>query len=95
MDTFGEELRRRAGSDKVIAAMGVSGGVSGYLQSVLVPELALALVMEDASCTADEARQIISDSLEIGETLNGEEEEKVPHPAARADHFRGDGGALA
>lgn len=64
--------------------MGVSGGVSGYLQSVLVPEMALALVMEDAGCTAEEARRIVAESYEIGEALNEEEEEKVPQPTGVA-----------
>lgn len=80
---FGSDLRRRAGSDNAIAAMGVSGGVSGYLQSVLVPEMALALVMEDADCDADEAKRIIEESSDIGEALNEAEEEKVPQSTAR------------
>lgn len=58
--------------------MGVSGGVSGYLQSVLVPEMALALVMEDAGCGVDEARRIIVESSDIGDALNEVEEKKVP-----------------
>ena len=41
--TFSEAIRKRAGSDRLIA----SGGVSGYVQAVLVPELRL-LVLEDA-----------------------------------------------
>lgn len=59
--------------------MGVRGGVSGYVQSVLVPEMVMALVMEDADCESDEAMRIISDSTDIGDALNEVEEEKVPH----------------
>lgn len=62
--------------------MGVTGGVSGYLQSVLVPEMALALVMEDADCDAEEARRIIKESSDIGDALNEVEQEKVPRSTA-------------
>ncbi|KAL1311645.1 hypothetical protein AAFC00_001755 [Neodothiora populina] len=78
LQTFGTELRQRAGSDRVISAKGVSGGVSGYLQSVLVPEMALALVMEDADCSVEKARQILAESSDIGDALNEAEEETVP-----------------
>lgn len=48
------------------------------MQSVLVPELATCLVMEDADVDTEEARQIITESGDIGELLNAEEEENVP-----------------
>jgi len=75
--TFAGRLRKLGAADRVIAAKGVVGGVSGYVQSVLVPELAVALVMEDCGVDAEEARQILLDSADIGEALNSEEAEKV------------------
>ena len=92
MNTFGKQLRRRAGSDKVISAMGVSGGVTGYLQSVLVPEMALALIMEDSGCTEDEGRRILAESSAIGETLNEAEEESVPSGVEEGDKWDSDDG---
>ncbi|GAB7343497.1 hypothetical protein MBLNU457_1511t1 [Dothideomycetes sp. NU457] len=75
--TFAGRLRRLGASDSLIAARGVVGGVSGYVQSVLVPELAVALVMEDCGVDTKEARQILLESADIGEALNAEEVEKV------------------
>lgn len=78
MNTFKSELRRSGISNKVVTAVGASGGIPGYVQSVLVPELALELVMEDADCDEGEARRIIMESSEIGEALHEAEEEEVP-----------------
>lgn len=64
-------------SDKLIAAVGVSGGVSGYLQAVLVPELAVSLVCEDMEVGADRARGIMGESAELGDLLNAEQDERV------------------
>ncbi|KAF1353687.1 RTC4-like domain-containing protein [Delphinella strobiligena] len=88
MNTFKSELRRSGISNKVVTAVGASGGIPGYVQSVLVPELALELVMEDADCDKEEARRIIMESSEIGEALHEAEEEEVPQNnalSARAD----------
>ena len=77
LTAFSGKLRKLAAADRVIAAKGVSGGVSGYVQSVMVPELAVALVMEDCHVEAKEARQILLESADVGEALNAEEAEKV------------------
>lgn len=71
-------LRTRASKDRLVAAAGVSGGVSGFVQAVLVPELAEMLVMEDMMISAVEARAIVTDSAELGDLVNPEAEEKVP-----------------
>ncbi|KAI7181810.1 hypothetical protein D0869_00836 [Hortaea werneckii] len=47
LHTFTPDLRSLAASDKLLASAGVAGGVSGFVQAVLVPELALSLVSED------------------------------------------------
>lgn len=41
--------------------------------------MALALVMEDASCGVEDAKRIISESSAIGEAVNEAEEEMVVH----------------
>ena len=72
---FSRPLRRLSTQDKLIAA---SGGVSGYVQAVLVPEVAIALVMDDMRIEDEEsARRVLSESAEVGELLCEEEEDVV------------------
>lgn len=78
MRAFSDKIRRVAVSSKLMASMGVSGGVSGYVQTVLVPEMAQGLVMEDLGVGAEEARRVIAESSDIGDAVHEEEEEKVP-----------------
>lgn len=61
-----------------MASGGASGGVSGYVHAILVPEMALGLIMEDMNCDRDRAEIILADSADIGELFNAEEDEKVP-----------------
>ena len=61
-------LREISKVDKVVA----SRGHTMYLQSVLVPELGVRLVMEDMGVTEQEAREILEESTEVGELLNDE-----------------------
>ncbi|KAM0709378.1 hypothetical protein Q7P35_003416 [Cladosporium inversicolor] len=74
---FADELRDLAVSDSLIGASGVAGGVSGFVQAVLVPEVAVALVKEDMKVDDKQAREIIKESLELGELLNEEAHEEV------------------
>lgn len=74
---FADELRDLAVSDPLIAASGVAGGVSGFVQAVLVPEVAVALVKEDMSVDEKRAREILKESLNLGELLNEEAQERV------------------
>ncbi|KAK5142716.1 hypothetical protein LTR16_012843, partial [Cryomyces antarcticus] len=72
MAAFSRTLRRLAVSDKLVSAIGVSGGVSGYVQAVLVPELAMSLVKEDLRLADDDdddvrAREVLAESAEVGE----------------------------
>lgn len=60
-----------------MASSGASGGVSGYVHAILVPEMALGLIMEDMHCDRDKARVILADSADIGEMFNAEEDEKA------------------
>ena len=52
--------------------------MSGFVQAVLVPELAQRLITEDMNGgSEDDARRIIADSAELGELINPEAEERV------------------
>lgn len=76
MFKFASKIRRLAASDKLIS----SGGVSGYVQAVLVPELAVLLVMDDMGVDEDKSREILADSGDIGNLLNEEEDEIIRDP---------------
>ena len=78
---FADELRDLAVSDALIGASGVAGGVSGFVQAVLVPEVAVALVKEDMKVDDKRAREVLKESLELGELLNEEAHEKVESDA--------------
>lgn len=53
-------------------------GVAAYAQSVLVPELTILLVKEDMNVDSDEeARQIVRDSIVLGEKLNAAENDVI------------------
>jgi hypothetical protein len=69
---FSDDIRKLAGSDKVIAAR----GATGYVQMVLAPELATRLVMDDMrqshpNMKEKEAREILGSSSNMGHLLNG------------------------
>ncbi|KAK3309624.1 RTC4-like domain-containing protein [Chaetomium strumarium] len=70
---FSSLLRKRALQDRLVAAR----GHTAYLQSVLVPELAVQLIMEDMSVGEEEARKILTDSSAVGELLNDEIADRV------------------
>ncbi len=76
MSRFASKLRRLAASDKLIS----SAGVSRYVQAVLVPELAVLLVMDDMKIDEEKAREVLRDSVEIGNLLNEEEDEIITDP---------------
>lgn len=65
---FSALLRKRALQDRLVSAR----GHTAYLQSVLVPELAVRLIMEDMMVEEEEAREILAESCRIGELLNDE-----------------------
>lgn len=52
-------------------------GVVGYSQSVLVPELATRLIMDDMNVTADVAREIMRDTVDIGQKINPQQDDVV------------------
>ncbi len=77
MSKFASKIRRLAKSDNLIS----TGGVSGFVQAVLVPELAVMLVQSDMSIDDEEkAREVLRNSVEIGHMLNEEEDETIQDP---------------
>ena len=83
-----------------MAHSGSSGGVSGYVHAVLVPEMAVVLIMEDMDCGREAAMRIMADSTDVGEALNEEENDNVPrveidllYPGKSEDEGGGGGGA--
>ena len=73
MDKFSSQLRRIAVTDRLVAAR----GVTGYIQIVLVPELAVRLICEDMNLGVEEARQVMRESVGLGDLLNEEVEDVV------------------
>lgn len=67
-DTFSKLLRKRAPLDTRISGR----GYTGFVQSVLVPELAVKLIQEDLSLGEDQARLVMKESRVVGEILNDE-----------------------
>jgi hypothetical protein len=82
-DRFAVKLRRLATSDRIVK----QAGVVGYAQSVLVPELAVRLVKEDMGVDDDAARQILRESISLGEKLNPALDDEVPIPEDLAEPF--------
>lgn len=73
IDKFSSQLRRIAITDRLVAAR----GVTSYVQTVLVPELAVRLICEDMGLAVEEARQVMRESVGIGDLLNEEVEDVV------------------
>lgn len=73
MSALSDVIRRRAVEDKLISAR----SYTGYVQTVLVPELAVRLIMEDMSVTEGRARAVLDESVEIGELLHEEARDVV------------------
>ncbi|KAI5205490.1 hypothetical protein E4T38_04242 [Aureobasidium subglaciale] len=76
--TFSDKLRTLSETDPLIASGSASGGMSGFVHAILVPEMACGLIMEDMKCDRDTAQDILADSADIGEMFNEEEDEEMP-----------------
>ncbi|KAF1981428.1 hypothetical protein K402DRAFT_364714 [Aulographum hederae CBS 113979] len=70
---FADVIRAQAGSDRLLAG---SGGVAGYVQGVLVPELATRLIMSDLEVGEVRAREVLGESVEVGELLWVDEDDE-------------------
>jgi hypothetical protein len=68
MHKFTPLLKRRAVSDKLMSAR----GVTGFVQSVLVPEVTVLLIKEDMNVETERAREILKSSVGMGELIHDE-----------------------
>ncbi|KAF4993743.1 hypothetical protein FGRMN_6270 [Fusarium graminum] len=68
VEEFGESLKEKATKDRVISGR----GSAAFIQSVLVAELAVQLIMEDMDVSATEARGIMEESKILGELIHEE-----------------------
>jgi hypothetical protein len=68
MQKFTPLLKKRMVVDRLMAAR----GFTPYVEYVVVPEVAVRLIMEDMNCAVERAREIMSESLEVGELLSEE-----------------------
>jgi hypothetical protein len=68
MHRFTPLLKKRVVRDRLMSAR----GVTGFVQSVLVPEVAVLLIQEDMDVEIEEARDILTDSASMGELVNEE-----------------------
>jgi hypothetical protein len=73
MSKFSPLLRKIAVKDRLVSTR----GVTGYVQTVLVPELAVRLIGEDMGVGEDGARQIMRESVGKEDLLNEEIEDVV------------------
>ncbi|KAF2498678.1 hypothetical protein BU16DRAFT_579764 [Lophium mytilinum] len=71
--TFAPQIRRLAPTDKLIA----SGGMSKFVQSVLLPELVIRLVMDDMNVDEERAKETIGESGEVGDLVHEEDDDAV------------------
>jgi len=81
MDKFSAQLREIAVTDRLVAAR----GVTGYVQTVLVLELAVRLIREDMGVGVEDARQIMRESVGIGDLLSEEVGDVVVWPPPRPE----------
>ncbi|KAM0254804.1 hypothetical protein ACHAQJ_006403 [Trichoderma viride] len=65
---FSDMLKKKAIHDKVIAGR----GPPAFIQSVLVAELGVQLIMEDMHVSPEEARAILEESKALGELVHAE-----------------------
>jgi hypothetical protein len=68
MRKFTPLLKKRMVVDRLMAAR----GFTPYVEYVVVPEVAVRLIMEDMNCEVERAREIMSESLGVGELLSEE-----------------------
>ncbi|GLA43208.1 hypothetical protein AnigIFM63309_000936 [Aspergillus niger] len=73
---YGRKLRRLAADDQIVKM----AGPVGYAQAVLVPELAVRLVKEDMGVNEETARQILRETIDLGEKVNFALNDEVPVP---------------
>lgn len=83
MGKLSDVIRRRAVEDKLISVR----SYTGYVQTVLVPELTVRLIMEDMSVTEERAREVLQESVEVGELLHEEARDVIGVDEKEEDSF--------
>ncbi|KAK2813203.1 hypothetical protein FQN50_000881 [Emmonsiellopsis sp. PD_5] len=78
---FAVKFNSLAPSDNLMKAV----GVSGFVQSVMVPELAVMLIKEDMGVGDSEARQIMRDSMQIGNLVNEQPDDFIERDSDGGD----------
>lgn len=68
MHEFTPLLKKMVVKDRLMA----SRGVAGFVESVIVPEVAVLLIKEDMNVGVGEARDILTDSASLGELIHEE-----------------------
>ncbi|TAQ89690.1 hypothetical protein B7494_g1962 [Chlorociboria aeruginascens] len=81
MTKFTPILKKRAPMDRLIAAR----TPIGFVQAVLVPEVVVLLIREDMGVDVDEARQILKDSIGVGELVHEEIRDVVVQKVADSE----------
>ena len=78
-DSIGPKVRRAllsntVGESNALKLWEKTGGLVGFVQSVLVPQVGAVLIAEDRNVSDDKAREIQEDSSAYGWVVNGDEE---------------------
>jgi hypothetical protein len=81
MRVFSKLLMKRAIKDKLVAAR----GVAGFVQLVLVPEVTVLLISEDMGVDVKEARDILTNSIGLGEVVHEEIKDVVKRRVRDSD----------
>jgi hypothetical protein len=83
MSQLGSRVGDAAKKDPLIGR----GGVSAFIQQVLVPEVAVRLIAEDMKVSELAAFKILEESVEIGEKLNSAGESGDLYSDADGDNW--------
>lgn len=71
-----DAIRERAKTDRLVSPSGYQGGISGFVQGVLVPHLAELLISDDMRLKGNKwearARELIAESADMGELVHPE-----------------------
>ncbi|KAH9815713.1 RTC4-like domain, partial [Teratosphaeria destructans] len=73
------DIRAYETSSTLFSGSGIFGGVAGFVQAVLVPELASSLIAEDLADARirNDPLDVLEESASLGELIHPEEEDKV------------------
>jgi RTC4-like domain len=67
LENMGDEIRHKNG---LMEGLRFCGGVTGYISSVIVPEVGIRLIMDDLKVDWENARKIMKESIAYGAVIN-------------------------